>query len=360
MSRELLSPTHFQPDSESLHLFAVHLLRIAQSSPLGLALIRILANNLFHPDPKLETQVAGIRFASPVMVGAGWDKNGLAVRGLHSAGFSAVEVGTGLHFPQSGHPKPRQFVLAPGVVINHLGFPSPGVEEVEKNLSRYRGSGIPIGISLGLNRDFSPESAPQTFSRLAEILDSHAAYFAINTSSPNTVRLSKLNTRDHLSSIIQALKAKTGKPVFIKVSPDLYPSQLDEIIRVCLDQKIAGIIATNTTADLRIKSRYGGKWKDVPGGLSGSDPGFRQLSTATIAYIHRQTQDTGLEIIGVGGIDSPGAALEKIAAGAKLVQVVTAIRTKGLSLPSFINKGILAYLDTNHIAHISGLAGSRS
>lgn len=305
-------------------------------------------------DPRLNVTAGRVRFDTPVMVGAGWDKNGEAVGALYRLGFSGVEVGTVTARPQRGNPKPRQFVIAPGVVINRLGFPSSGMDAVDRNLGRYQG--IPIGISLGINKGVGEVDAPAAYARVAQRLRHHSAYFAINVSSPNTPGLQNLQNKRSLARIIQAVQAESKQDLYVKISPDLPLSGVDDVVEVALDSGTTGIIAANTTTNADVKARYGERWRNEPGGLSGDDQSFRAMSTNMVAHIYRQAGDK-LVIMGVGGVKDARTALEKIKAGASLVQVVTAIRGEGLFVARKINAGLVDYMNREGVRGIKDLVG---
>ncbi len=363
MYKEIIQPLLGRLDSENWHVRAREALHLAEATPVTLKLLEWFADgHRRFSDERLRVVLGGIAFDNPVMVGAGWDKVGRAVRALYVLGFSGVEVGSVLAYAQDGNPRPRQFMLSPGVALNRLGFNTPGMQVVARNLAKYRGSSIPIGISLGKNRDVDAKDAPEAHAGVARILYYDAAYFAINVSSPNTPGLRALQDREPLTAIVQAVNQamdeKGGrKPLFVKIAPELTLEAVDEVIQVALDHHLAGIIASNTTISPEIKAKYGARWRDEAGGISGDDAEYRDMATAQVAHIWRQTRG-GLDIIGVGGVKDAWTALEKIRAGAKLVQVVTGIRGEGTALPGRINRGIVAYMEKAGVKTISELVGS--
>lgn len=366
MSREffkdVVSPALNRADSETAHTTARKLLHAAESNPLTLKVLEQFAyKGERFTDERLSVVVGGVEFDNPLVVGAGWDKPGRAVRGLHRLGFAGVEVGSVLAYPQEGNPRPRQWMIGPGVAMNRLGFNSPGVEAVASNLRRYEGDGIPVGISIGKNKDVPDLNAPEVHALVADRLYDQAAYFVINVSSPNTPGLRKLQDKGPLTDIVQAVNdamdANGGrKPLFVKIAPDLTNTAVDDVIDVVLDQGLTGIIATNTTNRGEIKKRYGRK-ADEMGGVSGDDPEFRRMATEKVAHI-RKVAGSSLEIIGVGGVKDAETALEKIQAGARVVQVVTAIRSEGTALPGKINRGLVEYMEREGVAHLNELVGT--
>jgi dihydroorotate dehydrogenase len=362
MYKEFIDPVLMKLDSETWHTRAKEALHLAETTPFTLKLLEMFADHhqRFN-DERLRVCLGGAVFDNPVMVGAGWDKAGHAVKALYTLGFSGVEVGTVVAYPQAGNPKPRQFMLAPGVTLNRLGFNSPGMEVVAHNLEKYKGNSIPIGISLGKNKEIVAIDAPQAHAVVAEKLYAYATYFAINVSSPNTPGLRALQDKQPLTDIVQAvietMESLGGrKPLFVKIAPELSNEAVNDVIEVILDNRLAGIIASNTTVNPDIKARYGEQWCNEAGGLSGDDPDYRKMATEQVAHIYRETKGS-IDIIGVGGVKDAQTALEKIKAGAKVVQVVTGIRGEGTALPGRINRGIVSYMEKEGVRNIDELVG---
>jgi dihydroorotate dehydrogenase len=362
MFKEFIDPVLIRLDSETWHTRAREALHLAEATPFTLKLLELFADHHRRfADERLQVVLGGIELDNPVLVGAGWDKAGRAVKALYTLGFSGVEVGTVVAYPQEGNPKPRQFMLAPGVTLNRLGFNSPGMEAVAHNLERYKGSGIPIGISLGKNKEVRAEDAPHAHAMVAERLCDFATYFAINVSSPNTPGLRALQDKKPLTDIVQAVNETMDsmggrKPLFVKIAPELSPRAIDDVIEVVLDNGLTGIIATNTTVNPDIKARYGERWRNEAGGLSGNDPDYRRMATEKVAYIYRQTKGK-IDIIGVGGVKDAQTALEKMKAGAKVVQVVTGMRGEGTALAGRINRGIVDFMQKEGVRSVQELVG---
>ncbi|MDA1316957.1 MAG: quinone-dependent dihydroorotate dehydrogenase [bacterium] len=367
MYKEVISPILDRFDSETAHVATREMLHFLQSNPATLlALERFIHRGPRFTDDRLNVSIGGVILDNPVMVGAGWDKTGSAIQALHAMGFSGIEVGSVLELPQEGNPKPRQFVHPSGVALNRLGFNSPGMHEVAANLQRYTNMGIPIGISLGKNKDVSVGQAPEAHSRVATLLHPFASYFTINVSSPNTPGLRQLQDKGPLTDIVQAVQAankeaaekndSTIRPVFIKIAPDLELTAVDDVIDVVLENGLAGIVATNTTTNHPLKSLYG--WGEETGGLSGNDPDFRKMSTGIVRHIFSQTKDQGIDIIGVGGVMDTDTTLEKLKAGARAVQIVTGIRSEGPMVASNIVTGLAQFLNQNGISDISQVVGA--
>lgn len=363
MYKEIVSPLLDRLDSETWQVRAKEALHLAETTPFTL---RLLEQFAYHrqrfTNDRLRVMLGGVEFDNPVMVGAGWDKSGRAVEGLYTLGFSGVEVGSVLEYPQPGNAKPRQFIIGPGVALNRLGFNSPGMEAVANNLRRYKDSGIPIGINLGKNKDVEPKYAPEAYAAVAKRLYNEAAYFAINVSSPNTPGLRALQDRGPLTDIVQAVndvmdEMGERKPLFVKIDPDLANEAVNDVIEVVADNGLTGIIATNTTIREDLKAQYGKRWRPEAGGLSGDNEEFRRMATEKIAHIYKETGGK-MEIIGIGGVKDVQTALEKIRAGARVVQIVTAIRGEGTTLPGRINRGLVAYLEREGIRNINEIVGS--
>jgi dihydroorotate dehydrogenase len=252
-------------------------------------------------------------------------------------------------------------MVSSGVAINWLAFNSPGMDIVSKNLDKYKGTGIPIGISLGLNKDVEHADAPKAYGTVAKRMYDYAGYFAINVSSPNTPGLRKLQDKKYTVKIIKAVNQAMDecgerKPLFVKIAPDLSYEAIDELLEVAVQNKVTGIIAANTTINPDLKGKYGARWRNSPGGLSGDDEDYRRMTTEIISHIYRRAGDK-LEIIGVGGVKDAETALEKIKAGAKALQLVTAIRGEGTAVAGKINRGIAAYLDSEGISSLDKMVG---
>lgn len=375
--KRVVSPLLHALDSEKMHDRARRSLGIAGNVPFGVG--RRLLSLYACRDPRLRVTVAGITFENPVLVGAGWDKKGEAIAGLHALGFAGVEVGTVPEHPQPGNAMPRQFMVADGVAVNRLGFNSPGMATVAAHLDRQRGHGVPVGISVGINRTVLEAEAPQAHARVVRRLYAYGAFFVINVSSPNTPGLRGLQGKEPLTAIVRAVQAAMAacggqKPLFVKIAPDLDTTAIDDVLDVAQHTGIAGIIATNTTIAPALKGKYPvtdrrlvrrdpagmpRTWADEAGGLSGDDADYRARTTEIVRYLYREGRRRGLPlvIIGVGGIHDAATALEKIKAGATLVQVVTAIRGEGPGVAGAINRGIVAEMRRLGLTHYAALVG---
>ena len=365
MYKEIVRPILNKFDSETFHELARESLHFAELSPLTLKLVELFTDkHKRFTDPRLRTHIGGVEFENPLIVGAGWDKAGRAVAGLWHLGFAGVEVGSVLEYPQPGNPKPRLHMVSNGTAINWLGFNSPGVDVVKHNLSKYKSHPARIGISIGMNKDVAHDDSPRAHAVIAEELSEDADYFAINISSPNTPGLRKLQEKRRTIDIVHAVKEAMergglSRPVFIKIAPDLTYEAVDDIIGVALEHSIAGIIASNSTINTGIKAKYGDKWRNSQGGLSGDDVDYRKMTTDIIAHIYRQAGDK-LDIVGVGGVHDTESALEKIMAGAKALQLVTAIRGEGSTVAGKINRGIVEFMEKEKVDNLNELVGVSS
>jgi dihydroorotate dehydrogenase len=284
----------------------------------------------------------GLSFPNRVGLAAGLDKNGIAVDGLADVGFGFLEVGTVTPLPQAGNPKPRLFRLTEQqAIINRMGFNNQGVDVVADRLSRVDRNGLIIGGNIGKNKATPNEKAVDDyvicFDRLFDVVD----YFVVNVSSPNTPGLRELQEKEPLLHILNTLQKRNtkgglSKPILLKIAPDLSEAQLDDIVEIVVESKIAGLIATNTTLS-REGLASAKTVTDEAGGLSGKP--LSQRATEVIAYLNKKSKNA-FPIIGVGGIHSAKDALEKLQAGASLVQVYTGFIYEGPGLIKAINKGI--------------------
>ncbi|MCJ8521663.1 dihydroorotate dehydrogenase [Pseudorhizobium tarimense] len=315
------------------------------------------------PDPRLAQTVAGLSFANPLGMAAGYDKNAEVPDALLRLGFGFTEVGTLTPRPQSGNPKPRIFRLtADRGVINRLGFNNEGHEAAHARLSARKNAGGIVGVNIGANKDSDDRIADYVagIRRFAAL----ASYFTVNISSPNTPGLRDLQARENLKALLDAVLAaralevsRLGRPlpVFLKIAPDLPEEGLDDIAAEALAHDLNGLIVSNTTlsrAGLTETAQAG-----EAGGLSGV-PLFR-LSTAVLAKMRKRV-GPALPIIGVGGVATAEDALEKIRAGADLVQLYSCMIYEGPSLPGRIVTGLSRLLDREGVASLRDLRDSRA
>ena len=292
----------------------------------------------------LEREVFGIKFDNPVGLAAGFDKDAKLFDELASFGFGFIEIGTVTPLPQDGNPKPRLFRLNDDSgLINRMGFNNQGIELVVARLRRKK-SDIIIGGNIGKNKHTLNEDAVNDYAICFEKLFSYVDYFAVNVSSPNTPGLRDLQEKKPLTALLNSLqdlnnKKEKRKPILLKIAPDLTNEQLDDIIDIVADTKIDGVIATNTTVDRSgLKTAENSVQAMGNGGLSGKP--IRLRSTQVIKYLADKS-NKAFPIIGVGGIHSAEDALEKLDAGATLLQVYTGFIYEGPSIVKRINKAIL-------------------
>ena len=338
-----IKPVFFQFDPENVHHFVTENLKwFNDRFPFGESILR----SSFDVNIKgLEREVFGVKFRNPVGLAAGFDKNGEYIDALSSLGFGFIEVGTVTPLPQPGNDKPRMFRLTDdSAIINRMGFNNKGVDTLAARLrlQRAKNPGIVIGGNIGKNKNTPNEEAVsdylKCFERLYEVVD----YFVVNVSSPNTPGLRALQEKGPLKEILNALQAKNNsnkifRPILLKIAPDLTNEQLDDIVEIVNDTKIAGVIATNTTID-RSGLRSPAHIAKEAGGLSGKP--LTERSTEVIRYLSERSNKS-FPIIGVGGIHSPEDAQAKLDAGASLVQLYTGFIYEGPGLIKRICKHLL-------------------
>ncbi|MCR9173391.1 MAG: quinone-dependent dihydroorotate dehydrogenase [bacterium] len=332
----------FQFDPEKIHYKTVGMIRFMLRIP-GM---KGIWNKMYRVnDERLKRTVFGIEFENPVGLAAGFDKNASMYNDLAYCGFGFIEVGTVTPKGQSGNDKPRLFRLKEDeAIINRMGFNNEGVENAVENLKK-RKTKVIIGGNIGKNKVTPNESATEDYIIAFHALFDHVDYFVVNVSSPNTPNLRALQEKEPLTQLLQTLqdlnnKKEVRKPILLKIAPDLTNEQLDDIIEIIKDTKLDGVIATNTTI-----SREGLKTSQErideigAGGLSGKP--VKSRSTEVIRYL-ADTSNKAFPIIGVGGIHSAEDALEKMEAGADLVQLYTGFIYEGPRLVKDINKAILS------------------
>lgn len=297
----------------------------------------------------------GLRFANPLGIAAGFDKNAVAANQLASLGFGFVEVGTVTYEGQPGNPKPRLFRLPEDeALINRLGFNNDGAPAVAQRLSKMDRSCV-VGVNIGKNKDVPIEEATENYLASFELLSPHADYVAINISSPNTPNLRELQKADHLEELLGSLAraADARKPLLVKIAPDLSEAEIEAAVDICVKHRIDGIIATNTTVGRE------GLRSDVEaigaGGLSGRP--LRSLATDVIRRVYRHSK-ARLPIIGVGGIFTGDDAFEKIAAGASLIQAYTGFVYGGPTFARDVNERLAAILKERGFACLDDAVGS--
>src|SRR5690554_70339 len=326
-------------DPEKIHHFTFKAIRFVLIIPGMKSLWRKL---FVVEDKQLERDLFGIRFKNPVGLAAGFDKNGLLFNELEYCGFGFIEVGTVTPKPQEGNPKKRLFrLMKDEAIINRMGFNNEGVEELVKRLKK-RNTQLIIGGNIGKNKDTPNENAVDDYILCFNALYQHVDYFVVNVSSPNIPNLRELQDKEPLTHLLNALKElnktkEIQRPILLKIAPDLSNEQLDDIIDIVASTKIEGIIATNTT--IHREDLITENVNEIgAGGVSGKP--LTQRSTEVIRYLHEKSNGA-FPIIGVGGIHSAQDALDKIKAGASLVQIYTGFIYEGPKLIRKINEALL-------------------
>lgn len=332
----------FKFDPEKVHYFTFDLLRFWLKVPLVRPIWRAI---YCVKDPRLETKVAGLTFPNPVGLAAGFDKNALRVNELGDCGFGFVEIGTVTPVGQDGNPKPRLFrLLEDEAIINRMGFNNDGSEKIVERLKKLKPNCL-IGGNIGKNKVTPNEDATDDYMKCYHALHPYVDYFVVNVSSPNTPNLRALQDREPLTALLMALMKErsslnSDKPIFLKIAPDLTNEQLSDIVEIVRETQIAGVIATNTTIDRSGLKTDPKRVEEIgAGGVSGKP--LTKRSTEVISYLFQQSQGD-FPIIGVGGIYTAEDAIEKLMAGAALVQVYSGFIYKGPKLIKRINKAILA------------------
>ena len=338
MYKLLIRPLLFSFDPEWVHYFTLNGLRFLNKIPFSSWLFRKIYS---YQNSSLEKELFGIKFKNPVGLAAGFDKNGKYIKEMSNLGFGFIEIGTITPKPQPGNPKKRLFRVQNDLaIINRLGINNDGnilcAERLKKN-----NSDVVIGGNIGKNTTTSNENADTDYIQNFEILHQYVDYFVLNVSCPNVSNFTKLQDVEFLRKLIPQLKKINSskpkkKPILIKISPDLNQDQLDETIDLILSENLDGIIATNTTTSRNnLKTNKSKIEKIGNGGLSGEP--LKNKSTEVIRYISKKTNGN-LPIIGVGGIMNPKDALDKIKAGADLIQLYTGFIYEGPSIVKKINQ----------------------
>ncbi len=339
----LVKPLLFLLPPEKAHHLTMNLLKWVLAVP-GMGLLFRCFCRIHHPE--LGRTVFGLNFDNPVGLAAGFDKDGKHYRAMAHLGFGFIELGTVTPRPQQGNPKPRLFRLPTDhALINRMGFNNDGVEALAKRLKQSRPQNLIIGGNIGKNKATPNEQAADDYLHCFEALFEYVDYFVINVSSPNTPGLRALQNKEPLTDLLSLLQSRnkakpTPKPILLKIAPDLTQEQLDDILEIVSITQIAGIIATNTTISRDGLQAGRQKVKSIgAGGLSGRP--LRQRSTEVIRYLNEKSNGE-LTIIGVGGIENAEDALEKLAAGASLIQIYSGLIYKGPTLVKAINQAIVS------------------
>ncbi len=336
MYKQIIRPLLFKYDPEEVHYFTFSMVQKLSKIPGFTSLFKSLYE---VKDARLEREVFGLKFKNPVGLAAGFDKDAKLYKELSNFGFGFIEIGTLTPKAQEGNPKKRLFRLKEDqAIINRMGFNNGGVLEAVERLKK--NDGVLIGGNIGKNKLTSNEDAVLDYEICFDALFDYVDYFVVNVSSPNTPNLRALQDKEPLQHLLQTLQNKNNlkvkpKPILLKIAPDLTDEQLLDIIDIVNSTKIAGVIATNTTL-----SREGlqSENKCEMGGLSGKP--LTKRSTEVIRFLAEKSNHS-FPIIGVGGIHSAEDAIEKLDAGASLIQLYTGFIYEGPALIKEINKKLL-------------------
>ena len=340
MYKLLIRPILFWFDPEEVHYFSFSFIKFICKIPFVPNIIKSIYE---VKDSRLEREVFGLKFKNPVGLAAGFDKDAKCYKELSNFGFGFIEIGTLTPMPQDGNPKKRLFRLKKNnAIINRMGFNNGGVDAAVLRLKKNKG--VLIGGNIGKNKLTPNEDAISDYLICFDTLFDYVDYFVVNVSSPNTPNLRELQEKKPLTELLTKLESRnsehtTKKPILLKIAPDLTNEQLLDIIDIVNETKIAGVIATNTTI-----SREGLQTENKPevleeiGGLSGKP--LTKRATEVIRFLSEKS-NKAFPIIGVGGIHSDEDALEKLEAGASLIQLYTGFIYEGPKLVTEINKKIL-------------------
>ncbi|WP_179018907.1 quinone-dependent dihydroorotate dehydrogenase [Winogradskyella forsetii] len=341
MYKAIIRPILFCFDPEKVHYFTFSLIRNISKLP---GIKGLFKSFYMVEDKRLERELFGLKFKNPVGLAAGFDKNAVLYNELANFGFGFIEIGTVTPEAQKGNPKQRLFRLkADQGIINRMGFNNEGLSAAITQLKKNKGQLI-IGGNIGKNTQTRPEDYTKDYLECFNALHPYVDYFVLNVSCPNVGSHAKLNDKDYLLELISAVQnANTTfsqeKPILLKIAPDLNTQQLDEIIELIAETKLDGVIASNTSVDRSGLKTGDQRLSEIGnGGLSGQP--IKEKSTKVIKYLADKS-NKAFPIIGVGGIHSAKDALDKIDAGADLVQVYTGFIYEGPSLVKQINEALL-------------------
>ncbi|MCD8408128.1 quinone-dependent dihydroorotate dehydrogenase [Tenacibaculum dicentrarchi] len=342
MYKQLIRPILFLFDPEKIHYFTFSVVKTVSKIPFVSSIFRSMYQ---VNDKKLERNLFGLTFKNPVGLAAGFDKNAVLYNELANFGFGFVEIGTVTPKGQAGNPKKRLFRLKDDQgIINRMGFNNEGLEVAIEQLKKNKGK-IIIGGNIGKNTDTTPENYTEDYVTCFKGLHPYVDYFVLNVSCPNVGSHAKLDDVSYLKELITEVQVLNNKevkqkPILLKIAPDLNNQQLDEIIELVAQTKIDGVIASNTSVNRGNLKASKERLSEIGnGGVSGQP--VKDRSTKVIKYL-ADNSNKSFPIIGVGGIHSEKDALEKIDAGASLVQIYTGFIYQGPSLVKRINKAILA------------------
>lgn len=347
MYKLIIRPIFFLFDPEKIHHFTFSLVKILSKIPF----VSLIFRGMYQVnDKKLERNLFGLTFKNPVGLAAGFDKNAVLYNELANFGFGFVEIGTVTPKGQAGNPKKRLFRLKDDKgIINRMGFNNEGLTTAIEQLKKNKGK-IIIGGNIGKNTNTAPENYTEDYVECFKGLHPYVDYFVLNVSCPNVGSHAKLDDVAYLKELITEVQKldkellvterSRSKPILLKIAPDLNNQQLDEIIELVAETKIDGVIASNTSVNREGLKVSEERLKEIGnGGLSGQP--VKDRSTRVIKYL-ADNSNKAFPIIGVGGIHSEKDALDKLNAGASLVQIYTGFIYEGPRLIKRINKAILA------------------
>jgi dihydroorotate dehydrogenase len=339
--KQIIKPLLFLKNPESAHHFTFSWIKTLFNLPL---LKQAIKANFAFEHKELEREVFGLKFKNPIGLAAGFDKDAKLIDEMSLLGFGFIEIGTLTPKPQDGNPKPRMFRLPKDeALINRMGFNNGGVAAAVERLKN-KNSDVLVGGNIGKNKVTPNEDAISDYLFCLHAMHPHVDYFVVNVSSPNTPNLRELQEKEPLKKLLAVVNEANltydkPKPILLKIAPDLTDGQLDDIISIVQETKIAGVIATNTTIDRDLLATPADQVKAIgAGGISGKV--LNDRSNEVIRYL---TQNSGnaFPVIGVGGIFTVADAKAKLAAGASLVQVYTGMIYEGPSLIKRLKKGLI-------------------
>ncbi len=350
--KNLIRPTLFKLPTETAHELGINILRYGFSS-------RFLQKKVakrFECNEFGELERFGLTFKNPFGIAAGFDKNAVVANQLSALGFGFIEVGTTTLQPQKGNDKPRLFRLPKDfALINRAGFNNEGTKSAVERLKKSRPNCV-LGVNIGKNKDVPNDAAIENYLQSFMLARDVADYVAVNVSSPNTPNLRELQKAESLEELLKTLQDNnlSNVPLLVKIAPDLSEGEIEVIVDICFKQKLAGIIATNTTVSRKNlitenADRFGN------GGLSGKP--LAKRSTEVIATIYKHSKGK-LPIIGVGGIFTAEDAFDKICAGASLLQGYTGFVYEGVSFAKNINFGLAKLLKAKGFSSLDEAVGS--
>lgn len=359
MYRRLARPLLFRLDAEDAHHLTLTLLETASRVPAWPALARRLSA---PTDARLPQTLWGHRFASPVGLAAGLDKNGVAVPAFAALGFGFLEVGTVTPLPQSGNDRPRLFRLPPdNALINRMGFNNAGAAALHGRLAALRARDVPVWVNIGKNKATANEDATLDYLKCVRALQGVADAFVVNVSSPNTPGLRALQAADELGALVRAVVQEVGAgrvaalrapPVLVKLAPDLHPADFEASVGATLEAGAQGLIVSNTTLSREGLSHA---HREQAGGLSGQPLTLR--STQLVREAYRLTRGR-VPLVGVGGVFTPENVYAKLRAGANLVEVYTALVYGGPGLVRGLNRGLGRLLERDGVRNIAEIIGT--